>query len=96
MRYYNVISRVRTEILRLARAKKQSVCINTRRISAFYNVSELMVRREIVKLADEQMIRLSGWDGNEIRPYSAWSTAEEFVNSSSGDGHLHVDLWDNL
>jgi Mn-dependent DtxR family transcriptional regulator len=86
---------VRREILRLAGIKRQSVCINTRRISDFYNIPEKSVRRELTKLAEEKLIRLAGWDGRELRPFTAWRTADEFIESSLGAGHVHVDLWDN-
>jgi hypothetical protein len=68
---------------------------NTRRISDFYNIPEKSVRRELTKLAEEKLIRPAGWDGRELRPFTAWRTADEFINSSLGAGHVHVDLWDN-
>jgi hypothetical protein len=83
---------LRRELLRLAGARRHPACINTRRISAFYNVSEKSVRRELANLADDNLIRLSGWDGREMRPYSSWLSSDEFVDSNFGDGHLHVDL----
>ena len=50
------------------------------------------MRRELAKLADDKMIHLSGWDGRQMRPYSAWQSADEFVDSGTGDGHFHIDL----
>ncbi len=83
---------LRRELLRLAGASRHPVCISTKRISAFYSVPEKSVRRELAKLADDHLIRVSGWDGREMRPYSSWRSADEFVESSLGDGHLHVDV----
>jgi hypothetical protein len=86
---------VRRELLRLAGAERRSVYINTRRISAFYGMPETSVRRELTKLAEQKMIRLSGWDGRELRPFPSWRNAEEFIESRSDDGHVHVGLWEN-
>jgi hypothetical protein len=86
---------VRRELLRLAGAERRSAYINTRRISAFYAMPEKSVRRELTKLAEQKKIRLAGWDGRELRPFAAWRDADEFVESRSDDGHVHVGLWDN-
>lgn len=83
---------LRRELLRLAGARLHPACISTRRISAFYSVPEKLVRRELAKLADDKLIHLSGWDGRQMRPYSSWQSSEEFIESTLGDGHLHVDL----
>jgi hypothetical protein len=56
---------MRHEILRLARATHHSAFISTRRLSAFYNVSEKCVRCEMAKLAEENRIRLAGWRNRE-------------------------------
>ena len=82
---------MRKEILRLVRTRHNSACINTRRLSAFYNLPEKEVRRELTRLADERVIRLSGWDGQALRPYREWSSAEEFV-AKAGDGHVRVEM----
>lgn len=83
---------VRKELLRLAGNAHRTACINTRRISAFYNVAEIRVRRQLTALADEKKIRLSGWDGRALRPYHEWSDPEEFLNSKTDGGHVRVDL----
>jgi len=83
---------LRRELLRLAGARRHPAYINSKRISAFYNVPEKSVRRELAKLADDKIIYLAGWDGRQMRPYSAWENADEFVDSGAGDGHFHVDL----
>src|SRR5215467_5390188 len=43
---------MRREILRLARATRHSAFISTRRLSAFYNVTEKCVLCELAKLAE--------------------------------------------
>jgi len=78
----NSTERMSREILRLAGATRRSAFLNVRRLSAFYNVPEKSVQRELTKLADENRIRLSGWNGKEVRPRTEWSNNEEF--------------WDNL
>jgi hypothetical protein len=85
---------LRRELLRLAGAKRHSICINTRRISALYNIPEKSLRRELTKLAEQKMIRLAGWDGREVRPFDAWANADAFVESKSDDGHVHLGPWD--
>ena len=85
---------IRRELMRLARCKCHPICVNTRRISAFYNIPEKLVRRELTKLAQEKRIRLAGWDGKQIRSFDSWASAEEFVESKLGDGHVHLDLLD--
>jgi len=85
---------IRRELLRLAGAKSHPICINTRRVSALYNVPEKSLRRELTKLAEEKKVRLAGWDGRELRPFDAWANADAFVESKSDDGQVHVGPWD--
>ena len=59
---------MRQEILRLAGTSRRSAFISVKRLSAFYNVTEVNVRSELTKLAEEKRIRLAGWDGKEVRP----------------------------
>ena len=72
---------MRREILRLARATRDSAFISTRRLSAFYNVPEKSVRRELAKLADENRIRLTGGQSRE-----------EFIEKSPEGVAVRVDL----
>jgi len=69
------------EILRLARATRRSAFISTRRLSAFYNVTEKCVLCEMAKLAEENRIRVAGWRN--------W---EEFVENSLAGMAIRVDL----
>ena len=85
---------VQREILRLAGNTHRSACISTRRISAFYNVPESRIRRQLTALAEQKKITLTGWDGRELRPYSEWASAEDFVNSHADGGHFRVELVD--
>ena len=85
---------VQREILRLAGINHKSACISTRRMSAFYNVPEPRIRRQLTTLADQKKIRLTGWDGRALRPYSDWACAEDFVNSHADGGHFHVEFVD--
>ena len=85
---------IRRELLRLAGTKHHPVCVNTRRISAIYNVPERSVRRELTKLAEEKRIHLAGWDGRQMRSFDSWTSAEEFVESKLDEGHVHLDLWE--
>jgi len=72
---------MRHEILRLARATRQSAFISTRRLSAFYNVPEKSVRRELARLADEKRIRLAGGQNRE-----------EFIDNAPEGLAVRVDL----
>jgi len=72
---------MRQEILRLARATRDSAFISTRRLSAFYNVPEKSVRRELAKLADENRIRLAGGPSRE-----------EFIEKAPEGLAVRVDL----
>jgi hypothetical protein len=85
---------VQREILRLAGSNHKSASISTKRISAFYNVPELRIRRQLAALAEQKKIRLTGWDGRAQRPYSEWANAEDFVNSHADGAHFRVDLLD--
>jgi hypothetical protein len=85
---------VQREILRLVGSNHKSASISTRRISAFYNMPERRVRRQLTTLAEQKKIRLMGWDGRASRPYSEWASAEEFVNSHADGVHFQVDLLD--
>jgi len=88
----NSTEMMRREILRLAGATSRSAFINVRRISAFYNVSEKTVRSELTKLADENRIRLAGWDGRQVRPLAEWRNREEFVENSPEGFPVRVEL----
>jgi hypothetical protein len=83
---------VQKEILRLAGNSHKSACISTRRISAFYNVPERRIRKQLTLLAEQKKIRLTGWNGRALCPYSDWANSEDFVNSQADGGHFHVDL----
>jgi hypothetical protein len=83
---------MKREILRLAGATRRSAFINITRISAFYNVPEKTVRRELANLATENRIRLSGWDGKEVRPQSEWRNQEEFLENSPEGVPVRVEL----
>jgi hypothetical protein len=83
---------MRREILRLVGATGRSAFINVRRISAFYNVSEKSVRRELTNLAMENRIRFSGWDGKEVRPQVEWRNQEEFLENSPEGVPVRVEL----
>ena len=76
----NSTEMMRREILRLAGATSRSAFISVRRISAFYNVPEKAVRSELTKLADENRIRLAGWDGIAGRIVQA-AAPEQLVHS---------------
>jgi DNA-binding GntR family transcriptional regulator len=86
---------MRRELLRLAASKRHAISVNTRRVSALYNISEKAVRRELIKLAQQKLICIAEWDGRQVRPLEAWSNAEEFVESKSGEGLVLVNHhWD--
>ena len=72
---------MRLEILRLTRATRYSAFISTRRLSAFYNVPEKSVRRELARLADENRIRLV-----------AGESREEFIEKAPEGLAVRVDL----
>jgi hypothetical protein len=72
---------IRQEILRLVRATRQSAFVNTRRLSAFYNVPERTVRRELLQLADENRIHLA-----------CPTCREEFIEKAPENVALRVDL----
>ena len=72
---------MRREILRLARATRHSAFISTRRLSAFYNVTEKCVICEIAQLAEENRIRVAGWRNRE-----------EFVENTPEGLAIRVDL----
>jgi DeoR/GlpR family transcriptional regulator of sugar metabolism len=85
---------MRREVLRLAEATQRSAFISVRRISAFYDISEKNVRRELASLAAENRIKLSGWDGREVRPQSEWRNPEEFLENSPEGVPVRVELLD--
>ncbi len=88
----NSIEMMRREILRLAGTSRRSAFISVKRLSAFYNVTEVNVRSELTKLAEEKRIRLSGWDGKEVRPMAEWRSKDEFVERAPAGVSVKVDL----
>jgi len=87
----NSTEMMKREILRLA-ATTRSAFISVRRLSNFYNVPEKIVRRELTKLADENRIRLAGWDGRQVRPLAEWRNREEFVENAPEGFPVRVEL----
>src|SRR5579859_1918630 len=83
---------MRREILRLAGTSRRSAFISVKRLSAFYNVTEVSVRSELTKLADEKRIRLSGWDGKDVRPMAEWRSQDEFVERAPAGVPVRVEL----
>ncbi len=47
----------------------------------------------MARLATQHAIGLAAWDGRQVRPFEAWRSADEFVDSKSGDGHVHLGPW---
>jgi len=88
----NSIEMMRREILRLAGTSRRSAFISVKRLSAFYNVTEVNVRSELTKLAEEKRIRLAGWDGKEVRPMAEWRSKDEFVERSPAGVPVKVEL----
>jgi hypothetical protein len=88
----NYTEMIRHEILRLARATRSSAFISVKRLSAFYNVTEKSVRCELTKLAEENRIRLAGWDGREVRPMAEWRSKDEFVERAPAGVPVKVEL----
>ena len=86
----NSIERVRAEILRLVRAGNSRACIRTQQLSALLNLPEKKIKQELATLAEQRVIRVKSWDGERMRPYASWGSANEFVDSMFG--HLHVEL----
>jgi hypothetical protein len=71
------------EILRLVRVTQRSAFISPGRLSAFYHISEKCVRQELVKLAQENRIRLR-----------SSQSPEEFVAQAQEGMCVRVDLPD--
>jgi hypothetical protein len=90
----NSTEMIRQEILRLAGTSRRAAFISVRRLSAFYNVTEVSVRSELTKLAEEKRIRLSGWDGQQVRPMAEWRNKDEFVEKAPAGVPVRVELVD--
>lgn len=88
----NSTEMMRREILRLARATQRSAFINVKRLSTFYNVAEKSVWSELTKLAEENRIRLAGWNGKEVRPMAEWLSKDEFVEKAPAGVPVKVEL----
>jgi DeoR/GlpR family transcriptional regulator of sugar metabolism len=88
----NYTEMIRREILRLARVTHSSAFISVKRLSALYNVPEKTVRSELTKLAEENHIRLAGWDGKEVRSTKEWRSKEEFVERAPAGVPVRVEL----
>lgn len=88
----NSTEMMRHEILRLAGATRRSAFIDVKRLSAFYNVSEKSVRSELTKLAEENRIRLAGWNGKEVRPMAEWQNKDDFVEKAPEGVPVKVEL----
>jgi len=51
------------------------------------------VRSELTKMADENRIRLAGWDGRRVRPLAEWRNREEFVENAPEGYPVRVSWW---
>jgi len=88
----NSVLDLRREVLRLAKIQNRAVCLRIPQLAAYYNLPERRVREEFADLAQKNLIRLSSWDGKQLRDISAWSTPQEFVQSTCDGGHVHIGL----
>jgi hypothetical protein len=88
----NSTEMMKREILRLAGVTTRSAFISVRRLSTFYNVPEKTVRRELTNMAEENRIRLAGWDGRQVRPLTEWRNREEFVENAPEGFPVRVEL----
>jgi hypothetical protein len=88
----NSVLDLRREVLRLAKIQDRPVCLRIPQLAAYYNLTERRVREEFADLAQKKLIRLSSWDGRQLRDISTWSSPQEFVQSTSDAGHVHVGL----
>jgi len=88
----NSTEMMKREILRLAGVTTRSAFISVCRLSTFYNVPEKMVRRELTNMAEENRIRLAGWDGRQVRPLTEWRNREEFVENAPEGFPVRVEL----
>jgi hypothetical protein len=88
----NSVLDLRREVLRLVKIQDRPVCLRIPQLAAYYNLPERRVREEFADLAQKKLIRLSSWDGKQLRDISTWSSPQEFVQSTSDAGHVHVGL----
>ncbi len=88
----NSTEMMKREILRLAGVTTRSAFISVGRLSTFYNVPEKTVRRELTNMAEENRIRLAGWDGRQVRPLTEWRNREEFVENAPEGFPVRVEL----
>ena len=88
----NSTEMMKREILRLAGATTRSAFISVRGLSAFYNGPEKTVRRELTNMAEENRIRLAGWDGRQIRTLAEWRNRDEFVENAPEGFPVRVEL----
>lgn len=88
----NSVHWMRREILRLAASKHKAASFNIRRLSVFYNVPERQVCQELASLAEQKKITLARWDGKELKPFSAWASADEFVKADLCGGQVRIGI----
>lgn len=88
----NSVLDLRREVLRLAKIQNRAICLRIPQLAAFYNLPERRVREEFADLAQKKLISLSSWDGRQLRDISSWSSPQEFIQSTSDAGHVHVSL----
>lgn len=86
----NSVLDLRKEVLRLANVQNRPFCFRIHQLAAFYNLPERRVREEFAELARKKFIQLRSWDGHQLRDIGSWSSPEEFINSTTDAGHVHV------
>jgi hypothetical protein len=86
----NPVGDLRKEVLRMTKTRSQAVCFRVSQLAAFYHLPERRIRQELATLAQKNLIRLSSWDGHQIRELSNWSNPEEFIDSTADAGHVHA------
>jgi hypothetical protein len=62
------------------------------RIRNEFNRNDETVRRELTNMADENRIRLAGWDGRQVRPLTEWRNRDEFVENAPEGFPVRVEL----
>ena len=74
------------------RVQRNTALVRTQQLSRFYNVPEKRVRKELVELAQQKIVRLYGWDGRQMRALEAWPNGNDFIESRIEDEYLRVAI----
>ena len=80
------------ETLQQAKVMGSYSLVHTLGLASQYGINERHIREGLLKLQEDEFIRLSAWDGSRDRPIDEWSSPDVFFDFTGEDGYKRIWL----